>query len=508
MRRSLRLLINTTANICFYAIQFGAALVVVPLVLSYFGKNVFGIYATIVAISVLFSFLSAALSMSLMKFIPSYVKQRESGDLSAVLTTFSLCSALIYLSLGTCILMLPLLGWERLNVAPDLAPLTARVTRIMGFCLMLQFLQPIVSGILGGLERFVLRSIISVPVLLASPIAYIVTSRCNGDLDLYTLIVQLCSITSMVLGIFCCLWFLPCRWRWVLPSRALMKQLWGFNLFVVVNQMAHHIMNTTDVLILQRACGTATVSEYHVAQKSQHMSESVLGLPLRALLPSQAGAFAAHDYSFIRKLNYIGSITYSIMVVPPLVALLILIDVFIVLWVGPSFSNSVAGAALFIISAICASPLKIVAHSLIAKGDVKVLGWTRFVYAIANVILSVWLVRYWGIIGVIVPTVLFWILVNPICVIWLAQRHGLISGTELTKLLLPLPVILVFAALYHWLCHGWLAAESWSGFIASYSTTYVVILVLYCVIYSMVCPNILTEVASSVIGAFRSHTDG
>jgi O-antigen/teichoic acid export membrane protein len=499
--------VNTAANICFRAIQFGSTFIIVPLVLNYFGKEICGIYAAIVAISVLFSFLGTAISMSLVRFIPFHSKRRHSDDLSAILTTFSLCSALIYILLGCCMLMLPSIGWERLNVAPALAPLATKVTRIMGICIMLQFMQPIVSGILDGLERFVLRNVISLPMLLASPIAYIVTSRCHGDLGLYTLLIQICNITSMGFGFFLCLWLLPCRWRLLLPSRSLFKRLWRFNLFIVVNRVAYQIMNTTDTLILQTVCGTATVTEYHVAQKTQHFSESVLALPLRALLPSQAGAFADNDFSFIEKLNFLGSLAYSILIVPPLVALLVIIDIFITLWVGPDFSNSAPGAALFIISAICTAPLKVISHSLVAKGEVRLLGWTRFVYAFVNLILSIWFVRYWGIIGVIVPTVLFWILVNPISVIWLARRQGLIGGPELVKLLIPVPAILILASLCRWVCRGLLTAESWPGFFVSYLATYAVIMVLFCIICSMAYPRALPEVVSVVINAFRQRTD-
>ena len=96
---------------------------------------------------------------------------------------------------------------------------------------------------------------------------------------------------------------------------------------------------------------------------------------------------------------------YNLLTLPPFIALLIMFNSFIMLWVGPDFSQAVLGGRLFLFSVIVAIPLKIFSHSLVAKGRVKEIGWSKFIFSIINVIASIILVIKIGLIGVIIPTV-------------------------------------------------------------------------------------------------------
>ena len=70
MQRSRRIVLNTVSNIVLQCVSVGVSFVMMPLVLRYFGKEVFGINAYVAGIVLLFTFISSAISMSLMKFIP------------------------------------------------------------------------------------------------------------------------------------------------------------------------------------------------------------------------------------------------------------------------------------------------------------------------------------------------------------------------------------------------------------------------------------------------------
>jgi O-antigen/teichoic acid export membrane protein len=179
-------------------------------------------------------------------------------------------------------------------------------------------------------------------------------------------------------------------------------------------------------------------------------------------------------------MNFQGIVAYNLMVVPPLISLLILFGDFINLWVGPGYEITILAGRLFILVLIISAPFKIFLHSLIAKGRVKEFGWVRLIYSILNVFISYYLAIKIGIIGVIIPTVINWLIILPVLLIYLMYQESFFRFKNFfVSMFSYIFVLLVGLFIYLLNQNIFFEIESWISFILYFCCYYVFFLFLF-----------------------------
>ena len=154
MSRKRTIVKNTLSNMAFLFLQASTNFLLLPLVLNYFGKEIFGINAYILSILLIVNFFSFAFVMSLMKFLPDLIANSELRKLGELLSSTIFASAVLHLVLALILFVFPYYGLQWFNVPPYLQLLTKDVVQLVAIFLLLQFLNPIIDGILSGLEKF------------------------------------------------------------------------------------------------------------------------------------------------------------------------------------------------------------------------------------------------------------------------------------------------------------------------------------------------------------------
>lgn len=476
MSRKKIIIKNTISNISLQLINMATVFILMPLVLSYFGRSVFGINAYIISISILFTFLSFAISMSLMKYIPEKLAKKQIVELNELIVSILPVSAFFYFIAGTLIFTFPYyaLGW--FNIPEDLQSLTKSIMHLVGVFTFLQFPLPIANGILSGLQHFHLNNKIMIIPIISTFLAYLIVTTYNLSLFYYVLVLQLGILLSLFLKIFYSLRLLPFQLKLLKPKLSTLKEVFGFNLYLIANQISDHLMYTTDKLILQKVSGVISVTNYHIARKTQQMSQSFISLPLGAILPSLSEAFASKDKRFIRKMNIEGTLLYTFLIVPPIAVLFILYEPFIRLWIGSGFENTILAGKLFLLTIMVACPFKIYMVSLTSKARIKEIGWVKFIYSIINVIMSYILAKKIGLIGVIVPTAFYWFVVYPAVLIYTMKDEKFFSVKDLMKVVYSFtpPFLIINFFIYN---SPLIDIRNWINFIFYFIVFYLVFLI-------------------------------
>ncbi|MBT3191836.1 MAG: oligosaccharide flippase family protein [Verrucomicrobia bacterium] len=476
MKRSRRIVLNTASNIALQCVGVAVSFFMMPLVLRYFGKEIFGVNAYVASIVLLFTFVSSAISMSLMKFIPESLAKGDyetfNRYLSATLSVSFCVNVLVALLIGT----FPMYGIRLFGIPPHLEELTRRVFVVMSIATLLQFPVPVINGIYYGLEKFVLRNLLQMLSVAINVLAYIVVASQEGSLVHYVMVMQGGVIITMLMATVFILPRLPCALRWVPPSWPLLKQTLSLNLYLISNQAADTLLYSTDKMILQKLMGATAVADYHIARRTQSMAHAAISLPLSAIVPSLSAAYASGDTAYIRRMNDVGSFLYAALLVPLLATLFCLYDGFIQLWVGPGFEHIVFPGRLFLLTVVMALPFKVFTHCLVAHARVKELGIAKVSYAVLNVPLSIFLASRIGLVGVVIPTVCYWLVVYPVVVGCLAWQQKAMKGILVSF------GIAVCSLLLAWVIRG--AAfpalpACWSEFIVKGAGIFVVLCCLY-----------------------------
>lgn len=480
MSRKRTIAKNTLSNITLLFLQASTNFLLLPLVLNYFGKEIFGINAYILSILLIANFFSFAFIMSLMKFLPDLIVNNELTQLGELLSSTIFASAVLHLLLALFIFTFPYYGLEWFNVPPNLQVLTKSVMQLVAIFLLLQFMYPVVDGILFGLEQFHLNNKINLISIASSVIAYLYVTNFNRTLVSYFFIIQFGLVVQMIIKCYFAVKKLPFKITLFWPRLKNLKKVLKFNLFLIVNQVSDHLMYTTDKLILQKVLGASYVTYYHIAKTSYDLSHKFCSIPLAVIFPGLSAAFARKDMQYIKKMNMHGVATYNLIVVPPLLTLLILFDDFINLWMGFGYEISILAGRLFILVLIISAPFKIFLHSLIAKGRVKEFGWIRLIYSIVNVFISYFLAMKIGIIGVIIPTVFNWLVVLPGLLIYLMYQETFFRFKDFFISIFPYISVLL-GGLFIYFFNQYIVFEiaNWANFILYFFCYYIIFILLF-----------------------------
>lgn len=499
MNRSRRIFFNIASNVALHGVGVGVSFLMIPLLLRYFGKEVFGLNAYVAGIVVLFTFVSSAISMSLIKFIPETLATQDYDAFNRHLSATIWFSALVNIPAGILIACFPYYGANLFDLPPHLVVLVRQIFAVVGAGVAFQFMLPVINGVYYGLEMFSLRNGIQLISVASNVLAYFVVVAWGGTLVHYVMIVQSGIILTMLVAACVLMRRLPCRLRWSPPGWTLVRQTLSMNLFLVANQAAHSLLYSADKIILQKMFGSISVAEYHVARQTDIMMQSIISLPLSAIMPSIASAYASGDSAYVKKMNHTGSLLYCVMMMPPLIVLFCLYEAFISLWVGDDFEFAVFAGRFFVVAVVAATPLKVFSHSLVANGRVKELGVAKVGYALINVPLSILCAMHFGFIGVVIPTVAYWLIVHPALLLWLASRQGLAR-----HMLVNMILVLGMLPIGLWV-HRVLPIDpfrSWGTFVYCGFALYFVVLLVY--VFTLSLFTSFTKDLSIIVRRIRS----
>ncbi len=476
MQRSRRIVLNTVSNIVLQCVSVGVSFVMMPLVLRYFGKEVFGINAYVAGIVLLFTFISSAISMSLMKFIPESLASGDYETFNGHVSTTLSVSLMVNVLVGGLIWAFPIYGVRLFDVPAHLQEVTRAVFAVLGIATMLKFPVPVINGIYYGLERFFVINCIQLIAVVAPVVAYCFVVSNQGSLAQYIGIVQCGSILVMVLSILMVFALLPCKLKWRPPTLVSLKRMFAFNLYLISNQAADTLLYSADKMILQKLMGVTAVADYHIARRTQSMAHAAISLPLSAIIPSLSAAYASGDTRYISRMNRVGTFLYAAFLVPPLATLFCLYDSFIQLWIGGDVAHIVLPGRLFLLTVIMALPFKVFSHCLVAHGRVRELGIAKVSYALLNIPLSIILASRIGLVGVVIPTVCYWLVVYPLVVGALAVPQQVGRGILSSFGLATCAVAMAWLART---CLFTTLSTSWLGFAARAVAVFVAFAVLY-----------------------------
>jgi putative peptidoglycan lipid II flippase len=434
MNRKNKIIINTLSNIVRSVSTILVAFILAPLVLGYFGKEVFGIRSFIGSIIFLIDFFSNSIGISLMKFVPEMISKKKINTLNELIFAILPISFILYSLLGIFLITFPYFGLEWFNIPKELVPLAKSIFQMIGIFTILKFVGPITFGLITGLNRFHHFNIIQYINIAGSIAAYFYVVYTDSDLFVYLLILESFQMIVIIVRLYYLKIIIPFKINPQIPKFGVFKNTIGFNIYLIFNKISEQLMYTTDKLIIQKIMGPSSLSEYHFAARLNDMATTVLILPLSALFPNLSEAFAKNDKNFVKNINLMGSTIYGIIVIPLLLTIFYFADDFITFWLGErlgsGIDNTIMATRLFIVAQVFLGTYRMMLNSLTAKGRVSEIGWVAFLYSLVNVGISYILVQSMGIIGVVIPTAFFWVIIYPLTLIFVMRSEAIFTLKE------------------------------------------------------------------------------
>ena len=228
------------------------------------------------------------------------------------------------------------------------------------------------------------------------------------------------------------------------------------------------VLKATDNIVLSVLLGLASVGIYANYLMIHNAMQNILGHLFKAMTASIGNLHAEHagsarELKVFRQLNHMSFFVYGIVDVAVFCAL----DSFVTVWVGDEYVLGVSFAAFFCLENYLKGNMRFIGQFRDGMGLFQQVKIRPIISALVNVVVSVWGVMQFGVLGVVLGTVAAHLMADFWIDALMVHKYGLAQplkeyGMYMLKNLYFLVILLASGAVAYVLCtlvgfDGWIA---------------------------------------------------
>jgi len=379
-----------------------------PFVVRHLGTVAYGVW--VLAISAV-NYLGL-LDLGMRSYVLRYVArgqtqgdhQAASDAMSATLWVRLQISAVVLLLSGTLAVAFPYM----FRIPPELANDARIAVMVIGFNMAFSMSVGVFGGVVSGLNRYDLQSVVTLIQLAIRATGVILVLR--GGYGIVAIALAECVaaiVANSILSVIARRLYPELKIRLTWPERQVLRQLWSYSWYAFLITIAVQLVYQTDNLVVGAFVSAAAVTYYSIGNSLCRYTDQLVGAMTVTFVPAASTYEAAGDTSRLMGLYRHGTRALMSVSLPVLVTLMTRGKTFIGLWMGPQFAR-VSGTVLMILTTALFFSMSNNTASAIAFGVEKhryIAKWAIF-EAIANLSLSIILAHRFGIYGVAIGTLI------------------------------------------------------------------------------------------------------
>jgi O-antigen/teichoic acid export membrane protein len=405
MTRTRRAILGVITNYASAAVMAVAGFVLVPIVLHYLGREDYGLWATIGQMLGYLALLDLGMANAVVR---RTARMREHGDLEAINRMVSTALALycvlgfVFLVVGLALsLFLP--HWSA--IPPDRARIATVIFIIMVVYGALSFPLRVASSTLNGYQQMAATNLTNFVANLLSPVLAVVLLATGFGLIALPLGSVIAGLLAAIAAFVILRRSVPdLRVGWRFVSRMEAREIFGWSWQLFLNNIAVAIIYQTDNLVVASGVGLAAVTIYTLTSRLP-----MYAMPLIFTLGDSChpGAFELYEQG---KLDRLREVYVRVMRLTAAAGLTVAIvalafnESFMRLWVGPNNFGGMELTAIFVFIMFYRVMMQVASIIVISSGKLKGVVLMSLAEAVLNLVLSVWWVRNYGIVGVAMGT--------------------------------------------------------------------------------------------------------
>jgi len=414
--RTRRLIEGTLATMLSKGVVLAVNAISIPIVVRYLGAESFGVWVTISTALSMLLLLDLGVANSLTNFISEAYAAGDRDHASVYSTTALGIMVIFALFLGGIAWWIwPHLNWEHLFhlSSPTASSTVGRAVAVAVTIFLVGLPAGLAPKILGGYQELRLANLFATTGSICSLIAIIVLVRLHAGL---VALVAAPSAAFVGANLLCLIWIWLFHKPWLSPrlsritgsaTRRMMQT--GSEFFVL--QLAGLVVFNSDNLVVTHYLGPAQVTSYSVAWRLVSYAAVAQTLISPALWPAFSEAFARGDMQWVRN-------TFRRTMLLTMGSVLAFCLIFA--WGGRTIIRIWASSAavpteglllLMCVWILISTFMNNTATVLVAKGQTRLQAWCSLGAAAINLALSIYWVQRIGAIGVILGTIVSYLLV-------------------------------------------------------------------------------------------------
>ena len=398
--RKVEIIKNVSSSWFSLGVSILVGIFLSPFILHRLGNTVYGAWVLVFSVTGYYGLFDLGIRSSIIRYVSTYSAVDDIEGLRRLINT----SLAGYTAIG--VIALVATGFisahvdSVFRVPADFVPTARLLFLIVGAAVALGFPAGVFAGILEGLGRFYAVNITNLGATLirAAMIVFALTHG-GGLLDLAVITVAAPFLSSAVCAAVV-LRVLPLRFGWKYIDRRSLREITQYSSVTFILMIAYKLRFKTDELIISAMLSVSAVTFFSIGDRLVDYTIEVVSSLAQIFVPMSGQSDAKGDMERLRKIFVAGNRACALIIFPITATLIVLGKSVITVWVGANYVT--AGypvmLALLIPStftlAQAASP-----RILFGMARHSSLAWVTGMEAIANLILSIVLIRPFGVIG-------------------------------------------------------------------------------------------------------------
>jgi O-antigen/teichoic acid export membrane protein len=371
-----------------------------PYILHHLGDEAFGLWILIFSITGYYGLFDLGIRSSLVRYVAKYFASGEREELDRLIST----AFFGYSGIGAIAIVITLIGSHFIasifHVAPDFLYTARWLLLIVGSSVALGFPIGVAGGILEGLQRFYSLNFISIGATLLRAVAIVISLRHGGGLLSVAIITVSMPLLAGIANAGVVFRILPVRLRFANLSRNSIRNIASYSGSTFIILVSVRLRFKTDAMIIGKFLSSAAITQFTIGARLVDYAGDVVSGLAQVFVPMSSRSDATGDAAGLRKIFVAGNRACALIIFPIAAILIILGKSLIEAWVGLRY---VASSYPVLLVLVIPSTLMLAQSAsnrvLFGMARHRTLAIVTLIEGSANVFLSIFLVRRFGILG-------------------------------------------------------------------------------------------------------------
>jgi len=400
-----RIIKNVASSWLSLAVNILVGVFLSPFILHRLGDTAFGIWVLIFSLTGYYGLFDFGIRSSIIRYVSKYTASNNMQKVTSLINT----ALFTYTCVGALSLIITLVGSFYLkrvfHISPGLQTTARWLLLVVGGSVSLGFPLGMFGGILEGLQKFYILNLTNiVSTLLRVVLIVFFLNRGYGLLAVALITVGLPLLASFVRAALA-LRSLPVTFSWTYVDRRAFRHMANYSGITFMIILAGQLRFKTDAVVIGTFLSSAAITYFYAGSRLVDYAGEVVSNLAQIFVPMSSQSDAAGNTDKLRKIFIAGNRVCAFTTLPMTAAFVILGKSIIEVWVGKRY---VAQGYQVLLILILPYTLMLIqsASSRILFGMSKhgQFAVVTLMEGAANLVLSILLVRRFGIVGDAVGT--------------------------------------------------------------------------------------------------------
>jgi O-antigen/teichoic acid export membrane protein len=432
-------------------------MVLSPYILHHLGDEAFGLWVLIFSITGYYGLFDLGIRSSIVRYVATYSATRHHDELDRLIST----ALFTYSGTGAIAILITLTGSYYVDsifrISADFLHTARWLFLIVGSAVALGFPLGVFGGVLEGLQRFYVLNFTSVCSTMVRALSIVLALRHGRGLLSVALITVSMPLVSGLVNAIVVLCILPLRLKIKNVNRTSLRRIATYSSSTFIIMVAARLRLKTDAMVIGTFISSAAITYFTIGSRLVDYAGEVVSGLAQVFVPMSSKSDASGDLAGLRKIFVAGNRACALIIFPMAAILIILGKSVIEAWVGARYvATSYPVLLVLVIPSTLILAQSASGRVLFGMAKHKTLAVVTLLEGSANLFLSIFLVRRFGILGDAVGTAIplacttLFFLPRHLCRV-LKLRTGIyLRQAFLLPLTLCGPLVAVLLLMRHW----------------------------------------------------------